>query len=166
LGFGSNLIANGPPAAYISQTCSVEGIYTFERDGTGSFEGLFHCTTLPYTRSNPNPPPPSITYSSSAGSAITTFLFHYTVTAAGKITITPDPGTNSTEWTSGPSAGQTYYSDGLPTTGFITPDDKTITLTGGAPSVLSFIAPFGDLPPTIQMIANTSTVLIYQHEHD
>ncbi len=84
--------------------------------------------------------------------------------ADGKITITPDSGTNSTEWTSGPSAGQTYYSDGLPTTGLITPDGKTMTLTGGAPSVLSFIAPFGDLPPTAQMIANSSTVLIYQHD--
>jgi len=161
LGFGSNLTPNGPPGAYVSQTCSVEGVYTFEPNGTGSFEGLFHCTTLSYTTANPNPPPPTITHPSSAGSAIETFLFHYTVAADGKITITQDPGTHVTEWTSGPSAGQTIYSDGLPLTGFITPDGKTITLTMGAPSVLSYP---GGVPPTLQLIINSSSVLIYLHD--
>ena len=34
LGFGSNLTPNGPPGAYMFQTFSIEGVYTFERDGT------------------------------------------------------------------------------------------------------------------------------------
>jgi len=153
LGFSTDLIPNGPPSAYLFNACSFDGVYTFKRDGTGSFEGLDHCTTLSYTKAG-------ITYPSSAGSAIETFLFHYTVAADGKITITQDPGTHVTEWTSGPSAGQTIYSDGLPLTGFITPDGKTITLTMGAPSVLSYP---GGVPPTLQLIINSSSVLIYQH---
>jgi len=35
LGFETNLRPKGPPGAYIYQTFSTEGVYTFERDGTG-----------------------------------------------------------------------------------------------------------------------------------
>jgi hypothetical protein len=164
LGFETNLRPKGPPGAYFFQTFSIEGVYTFERDGTGSFKALNRLITLPITMPNPNPPPPTITLPSSAGSSNVTFLFHYTVTDDRKITITADPGTYSTEWKSGPSAGKTYRSDGLSRTGFIAPDGKTITLTGGAPSVMSFIAPFVDLPPTAQLIVNSSAVLFYQHD--
>jgi hypothetical protein len=44
------------------------------------------------------------------------------------------------------------------------PDGKTITLTGGAPNVMSVIAPFVDMPPTTQMIISSSMVLFYQHD--
>ncbi len=164
LGFETNLRPKGPPGAYIFQTFSIEGVYTFERDGTGSFKGLNHIATLPMTTPNPNPPPPTITHPSSAASSNVTFSFHYTVTDDRKITITADPGTYSTEWKSGPSAGKTYHIDGLSRTGFITPDGKTITLTGGAPSVMSFIAPFLDMPPTAQIILHSSMVLFYQRD--
>jgi hypothetical protein len=164
LGFETNLNPKGPPGAYFFQTFNIEGVYTFERDGTGSFKALNHLVTLPFTMPNPNPPPPTITVPSSAGSANVTFLFHYTVTDDRKITITADPGTYSIEWKSGPSAGKTYRIDGLSSTGFIAPDGKTITLTGGAPSVMSFIAPFVDIPPTAQIIINSSMVLFYQHD--
>ena len=163
LGF-TNLIPNGPPGAYIFQAFSGEGVYIFERDGTGSFEGINHIGTLSFVSPNPTPPPPTITNPSSAGAQHVSFLFHYTMTDDGKITITADPGTQNNEWISGPSTGKIYHLDGLSRTGFITPDHKTITLTGGAPSVLSFIAPFGDLPPTAQLINNASSVLIWQHD--
>ena len=161
LGFETNLRPKGPPGAYIFQTFTTGGVYTFERDGTGSFKGINHAFTLPFQVPNPNPPPPAITVPSSAASANVTWLFHYTVTDDGKITVTADPGTYATEWKYGPSAGKTYHFDGMVRTGFIMPDGKTITLTGGAPNVLSVIAPFEDLPPTTQMIISTSMVLFY-----
>jgi hypothetical protein len=46
LGFETNLRPKGPPGAYIYQTFSTEGVYTFERDGTGSFKGLNHLATF------------------------------------------------------------------------------------------------------------------------
>jgi hypothetical protein len=161
LGFETNLRPKGPPGAYLFQTFSLEGVYTFERDGTGSFKGLNHLSTLPYPVPNPNAPPPTITVPSSAGSANITYSFHYTVTDDGKITFTADPGTYAAEWKSGPSAGKTYHFDGLSRTGLIMPDGKTITLTGGAPNVMSVIAPFVDMPPTTQMIISSSMVLFY-----
>lgn len=164
LGFETNLTPKGPPGAYIFQTFNNEGVYTFKGDGTGSYKGLNHTVNLPITVPNRNPPPPTITLPSSAGLSNVTFLFHYTVTEDRKITITVDPGTYSTENKSGPNVGKTYHIDGLSGTGFITPDGKTIIMTGGVPSVSSFIAPFIDLPPTTQLIINRSIVLFYQHD--
>jgi hypothetical protein len=164
LGFEPNLRAKGPPGAYMFQAFSVDGVYTFKRDGTGSYKGVNHVVNLPFTFPNPNPPPPTISVPSSAGSSNVIFLFHYTVTEDRKITITVDPGTYSTKNKFGPSTGKTYHIDGQTGTGFITPDGKMIMLTGGAPNVGSFIAPFVDLPPTTQIIITRSIVLFYQHD--
>ena len=164
LGFETNLRPKGPPGAYIFQTFSTEGVYTFERDGTGSFKAVGHFATLPFTTPNPNAPPPTITHPPSAGSGNTKFSFHYTVADDRKITLTADPGTYGTEWKSGPNAGNTSHFDGMVRTGFISPDSKTITLTGGAPSVMSLIPPFGNMPPTTQMVLHSSAVLFYQHD--
>ena len=161
LGFETNLRPKGAPGAYFFQTFSLEGVYTFERDGTGSFKALSYGTTLPFTVPNPNAPPPTITVPSSGGSVNVTYLFHYTVTDDGKITVTADPGTYAAEWKSGPSAGKTYRFDGLSRTGLIMPDGKTITLIGGAPNVMSVIPPLEDMPPTAQMIISSSMVLFY-----
>jgi hypothetical protein len=164
LGIEANLTPKGPPGAYMFQTVNLEGIFIFRGDGTGSFKGLNHVFTLPFTFPNPNPPPPTITVPSSGASSNVTFSFHYTVTDDRKITITADPGTYTTEWKSGPSAGKTYYMNGWSRTGFIALDGKSIIMTGGTPSVMSFIAPFLDMPPTGQLMVNTSMVLFYQHD--
>jgi hypothetical protein len=161
LGFETKLTPKGPPGAYMFQPFSIGGVYTFKRDGTGSYEGVNHVVILPFTMPNRNPPPPTITVPSSAASSNVKFSFHYTVTADRKITIAADPGTYSSENKSGPGTGKTYHIDGLSTTGFITPDGKTIIMTGGAPSVGSFVAPFVDLPPTTQLIITRSIVLFY-----
>ena len=163
-GFETNLRAKGPAGAFIFQTFSTEGVYKFERDGTGSFEAVGHFATLPMTIPNPNPSPPTTTVPPSAGSGNTKFSFHYTVTDDRKITITADPGTYGTEWKSGPNAGNTVRFDVMVRVGFISPDGKTITLTGGAPSVMSLIPPFGNMPPTTQMVLHSSAVLFYQHD--
>ena len=164
LGFETDLKPKGPPGAYIFQTFNIEGVCTFRSDGTGSFKGLNHLVALPFTTPNPNPPPPTITHHSAGVSSNVTYLFHYTMADDGKITITADPGTYTTEYKSGPAVGKTYHLNGFSRMGFITPDGKMIALTGGAPSVMSFIAPFEDMPPTAQIIVNSSMVLFYQHD--
>ena len=81
---------------WLIQTFTSEGVWTFERNGTGSFTGLNRSVTLPYN-------PPSGAVSPSVGVHSVSFDFHYTV-ADGIISITADQGTYVIEWIYGPSA--------------------------------------------------------------
>jgi hypothetical protein len=147
----------GALGAWLIQTVNSEGVWYFEGDGTGSVTSQNRAVTLPYT-SPSGPVPPSV------GVQNVSFLFHYTVTDDGVISITGDPGTYIAQWIYGPSAPKTYHLNGFSRTGTITPDGKTITLNGGAPDVMDFIAPFVDLPPAAQIVCNFSSVLIWQHD--
>jgi hypothetical protein len=90
--------------------------------------------------------------------------FHYTITDGGKIAITADPGTYTLEWISGPNAKKIYHLNGWVRKGTIAPGGKMIILTSSVTDVVSFIEPYGDMPPTTQVISNGSHVLIWQHD--
>jgi hypothetical protein len=129
---------------------SREGVFTFKHHGTGSATLLDRTVTLPYQGAGPVPP--------NAGSWVDSFDFTYTVTHDGKITITPDSGTYTSEWKTGPSSG-IHYIEGASFEGTITPDGKTITLNGGAPEVRTLTPPI--FPPSLlQTIYNSHTILI------
>ena len=143
---------------WLIQTFTSEGVWTFERDGTGSFTGLNRSVTPPYN-------PPSAAYPPSVGAHSVSFDFQYTV-ADGVMSITADQGTYVIEWIYGPSAPKKYHLDGFSRTGAITPDGKTITLNGGVPDKMTFIPTTGDgaMPPGAQNICNGSYVLIWQND--
>jgi hypothetical protein len=143
---------------WLIQTFTSEGVWTFERNGTGSFTGLNRSVTLPYN-------PPSGAVSPSVGVHSVSFDFQYTV-ADGVMSITADQGTYVIEWIYGPSAPKKYHLDGFSRTGAITPDGKTITLNGGVPDKMTFIPTTGDgaMPPGAQNICNGSYVLIWQND--
>ena len=133
---------------------SREGVFTFKHHGTGSATSLERTVTSPYQI--PGNPPTSVP--ASAGSWVDSFDFTYTVTHDGKITITPDSGTYTSEWKTGPSSG-IHYIEGASFEGTITPDGKTITLNGGAPEVRTLTPPI--FPPSLlQTIYNSHTILI------
>ena len=167
--FGFDPTAPGVPkyaalGAWTIQTFNSEGVWTFNGDGTGSVKALGRFVTLAFTEPNPSPPPPTITVPPSAGEQTTSYLFHYTVTDDGIITVTADPGTYVTTWIYGPSNGNSYHIDGYLATGTIAPDGKTITLNRGVPNVMNFIGPSPGLPPGAQLFCNQSSVLIWEHD--
>jgi len=151
--------------AWIIQTFSNEGVWTFDRNGTGSVQSVVRFVTQAYTTPPPpigvGPVPPS------AGAQDITFSFHYTITDQAVITVTVDQGTYTGRWFYGPAPTTPYYADGLVLTGAVAPDGKTITLNrglpNGDPNIMTFGAnAFGFPPGVAQLICHQSTVLIWQ----
>ena len=162
IGFDETGVPKGVSSGlWLIQTFTSEGVWTFERDGTGSFTGLNRSVTPPYN-------PPSGAYPPSVGAHSVLFDFQYTV-ADGVMSITADPGTYVIQWIYGPTAPKKYHLDGFSRTGAITPDGKTITLNGGVPDKMTFLKASdfpGDapMPPGAQNICNGSYVLIWQND--
>ena len=164
-GFNPDPLKQGVPNLYPAtglgwsiQTFTSEGVWAFERDGTGSFTGQNRSVTLPF--SMPISQTPVVP---SAGVQEVSFAFHYTV-ADGTISITADDGTYVIQWIYGPSPLKTYHLDGFSRTGYITPDGKTIILNGGAPDFMQFKPPLEGLSSSAQNICNGSYVLIWQND--
>ena len=100
--------------------------YTFRKDGTGSFSGVGR------------------SISASGGSSNATMCdFHYTVTKEGRIEFKYlfPPGGVKVGHLENEVFVLDFTMDGGPSHGFISPDDKTITITCGPPVVLYGIDP-------------------------
>jgi len=134
-----------------------EGVYSFNEDGTGSITALIQYVVDSFQGPSGLVPP-------SAGAQKLSAKLHYNVTKEGKITITADPGTYTTEWISGPNANKTYHMNGWGRKGTVAPGGKMMILNSYSTDVMSFIPPLVDLPPTTQGACNGSNVLIWQHD--
>jgi hypothetical protein len=160
-GFLDNYVPRGASFGFGSiQSLSIEGVFKFEPDGTG---------TASITKRSINFPPTMPTIpSASAGIAIDTWMFTYTVTGDGSYTMEPDPGTYISTWTEGPYVPASYTMSGWLFNGTITPDGKTITLNTGVPTVATLYPPIIPSPNCTrpQLICNTSAILIWQHAVD
>ncbi len=141
----------------LTQSWTGEAVYSFNEDGTGSITALIQYVVDSFQGPSGLVPP-------SAGAQKMSAKLHYKVTKEGKITITADPGTNSMEWISGPSAKKTYHMNGWGRKGTVAPGGKMIILNGYSTEVMSFIPPLVDLPPAAQGACNGSNVLIWQHD--
>jgi hypothetical protein len=163
LGFKPNLTPSctetpqGPACPGIIQSWSGEGVYFFNKDGTGSLTVLVQFVTESFRG-------PSGIVPSSAGAQKVSAKIHHNVTNEGKITITADPGTYTTEWISGPNAKKIYHIDGFARKGTVAPGGKTIIVNSLVTDVMSFKPPYVDLPPTAQSVCNGSAILIWQHD--
>ena len=128
-GFNTNLQPNdslpapASPSQNFSRSFSVEGIRTFNGDGTGTVKGTavgISVRPTPGPNGFPHFPP-------SAGSGDFSFSFTYTVDGQGGWTATMVPGSYSETFTSGPRAGQTGTVDAIPPiSGMISQDGKTL----------------------------------------
>jgi hypothetical protein len=154
--FGFNPDSTPINGVGLVSTFNREGIFTFEKDGTGSAEVIGSTINLSY------PGPGGVTVPPNAASNTISWDFTYTVTDDGMITITQVPGTYFSTNTSGTLAGKTYRVEGVVSKGTITPDGKIITVYLGAPNVLMVYGP--NLPPSgVPQICNSSNVMIWQH---
>lgn len=159
-GFLENYVPRAASYGFGSvQSFSIEGVFKFKADGTG---------TASITKRSINFPPtlPTIP-SASAGVVIDTWTFTYTVAGDGSYTMEPDPDTYTSTWTEGPFVPASFTMNGWLFNGNVTPDGKTITLNTGAPTKATLSPPIVGPPcPKAQLICNTTAVLIWQHDVD
>ena len=129
-----------------SHSFSVEGIRTFNGDGTGTVKGTSVGITV-----RPTPGPGGFPhFPPSAGSADFSFSFTYTVTGDGGWTATMVPGSYTETYTAGPRTGQTATVDAIPpVTGMISQDGKTLIAAHTAPVVETHTYSNGDVDPQI-----------------
>jgi hypothetical protein len=111
---------------------AVEGIRTFNGDGTGTVKGTSVGITV-----RPTPGPTGFPhFPPSAGSAVFSYNFHYTVNGDGSWIATMDPNSYHEEFVTGPrshfnpaNGGVNQTVDAIPpVTGLISQDGKTLIL--------------------------------------
>jgi hypothetical protein len=154
-----NDITPGPTNSY-TRSFSVEGIRTFNRDGTGTVKG-----TAVGVVGRPTPGPDGFPhFPPSADAADFSFAFTYTVNPDGSWTATMTPGSYTESFTAGPRTGQTATVDAIPPiSGMISRDGETLIAAHIAPVVETHTYSNGDVDP---QICHRSRVLIKLRDHD
>jgi hypothetical protein len=138
----------------------VEGIRTFNGDGTGTLSG-----TSVYVVPPPGPGPAG-TYPSfgpSAGSVTFSASFTYTVNSDGTFAVKLVPGTFSQTYVTGGRAGETATIDTIPLTGLIGENAKVLTLASVDPTIETTTYSNGDVWPSI---CHRSRVLVKMDKGD
>lgn len=151
-GFNANLQPNdslpapASPSQNFSRSFSVEGIRTFNGDGTGTVKGTAVGITV-----RPTPGPNGFPhFPPSAGSADFKYSFTYTVDGQGGWTATMVPGSYSETFTSGPRNGQTATVDAIPPiVGMVSDNAKTLIAAHTTPDVEIHSYSNGDVWPEI-----------------
>ena len=139
LGFNASLQANGGAGGpWFLAPATWSGVLTFNKDGTGSFTGIFGGLTV-YSSAIGAPP------DGVAGNL--TWGFTYTIDN-GNITFTYVKGTLEEDFTSGPSApGKVYANNPQPWDGVISSDGKSIALFWG-PLIVDVTSDKANTTPT------------------
>jgi hypothetical protein len=140
-GFNGSLHPNDPTVAF-SHSNAVEGIRTFNGDGTGTVKGSSVGITIrptPGPNGYPHFPP-------GAGSTTFSYNFTYTVNGDGSWTATMVPGSYAESFITGGRAGQTATVDAIPpVTGLISQDGKTLILVADPVNAGAFV-------PTVETV--------------
>jgi len=151
-GFNSNLQPNdfqnpgNSPSASFNRSFSVEGIRTFNGDGTGTVKG-----TAVGVSHRPTPGPNGFPhFPPAASTADFSFSFTYVMNADGSFTATMVPSSFTETFTAGPRTGQTATVDAIPPiTGMISEDGKTLIAAHVTADVETHTYSNGDVFPEI-----------------
>ena len=154
------------PSASFNRSFSVEGIRTFNGDGTGTVKG-----TAVGVTNRPTPGPNGFPhFPPAASSADFSFSFTYTVNADGSWASQMVTGSYAETFTAGPRTGQTATVDAIPpVTGMISRDGETLIAAHVTPQVETHTYSNGDVDPEI---CHRSRVFIklndgdHDHDHD
>jgi hypothetical protein len=142
-GFNSDFTpTNGTASA---SSFSVHGTRSFDGKGNGTVTGTSVGTA---TGQYPN-----------AGSATFSYKFTYTVDSQGDVTTQIVPGSFSGTIHTGPRAGQTFTTSGIPESGHFSSQVKIFTLSPLTPSVETITYSNNDVD---YRICNSSEVLVYR----
>ena len=144
-----------PVVAWLVDSYSWEGVYTFEPNGAGTTTALqFHVQR----------PGPQLTTPPKSFTSKLTWKFTYTVMDAGRISFTLVPGTYKLEFVSGSQlSGQAFSADAIPTEGVISPGDEIMTSSSVSQQLINFNA-LQNIPPGGLFSCNASIVLVKQHD--
>jgi hypothetical protein len=162
-GFNTNLQPNdsvlpGVTSTAFTLSSSVEGIRTFNGDGTGTVKG-----TAVAVVGRPTPGPDGYPhFAPHAESDNFSFSFTYTVNGDGSWTATMVPGSYTETVVTGPRAGQTATVDAIPPiTGLISGDGKTLIAAHTTPTVETKTFMNGDIVGDVEpAICHRSRVFI------
>lgn len=161
-GFNPNLQVTdgGPTSSAFSNSFSVQGIRTFNGDGTGTVKGTSVSITI-----RPTPGPTGYPhFPASASVENFSYTFTYTVDNDGGWTATTDQNSFSGTFIAGPRTGQTVTIDRIPQfSGLISNDGKTLigSHTDAVKETLTFSN--GDVFPRI---CHRSRVFIKLNNND
>jgi len=140
-----NDVVTGATASF-SYSFGVEGIRTFNGDGTGTVKGTVVSLTV-----RPTPGPGGYPhFPPAAGSADFSFSFTYVVNPDRSWTGTMVPGSYSETFLTGPRTGETANVDAIPPiTGLISQDGKTLIGAQTTTTVETHSYSNGDVEPQI-----------------
>ena len=154
---GFNAFLHPNDGKVFSHSNAVEGIRTFNGDGTGSVKGTSVGITVP-----PTPQPPGYpAFPPGAGSAVFSYTFHYTVNGDGSWTAKMDPGSYHEEFVTGPRStqnpanltNQTATVDAIPpVTGLISQDGKTLILVADPVTSPAQYSTANGFTPTVETV--------------
>jgi hypothetical protein len=158
-GFQPNLRPNDPGSSF-SRSFAVEGIRTFNGNGTGTVKGTAVGITV-----RPTPGPGGFPrFPPAAGSADFHFSFTYTVSGDGSWTAIMVPGSYGETHLTGPRTGQTSTVDAIPpVTGMVSQDGKTLIAAHITTAVETHTHSNGDVDP---QICHRSRVFIKLPDND
>jgi hypothetical protein len=143
-----------------SRSFAVEGIRTFNGNGTGTVKGTEVGISVPPTPQSPGYP----AFGPSAESGKFSFNFTYTVNGDGSWSSAMVPGSYSETFLTGGRAGQTDTVDAIPpVTGLISQDGNTLTSAHLTPTVETHSYSNGDVWP---QICHRSRVYIKLQDRD
>jgi hypothetical protein len=151
-GFFPNLrpMDSGPGTSAFSRSFAVEGIRTFNGDGTGTVKGTTVGIAVRPTPGSPTQTFPFPSFPPSAGSADFSFNFTYTVDGDGGWTSVMVPGSFLSTHVTGPRAGQTSTVDAIPpVSGMISHDGKTLIAAHITTDIETHTYSNGDVWPEI-----------------
>ena len=146
-GFNASLQPNGGatgPWFWGAMTLD-DGVYTFNRDGTGSVKITLHETDL-YSSGMGAPP--------GVGDATENYNFTYTMDG-GNITLTYVTGSYEADWTDGPNANTQLYLILPPWNGELSHDGKILYASFRSPNIFEITADKANTTPVgVQAICN------------
>jgi hypothetical protein len=120
-----------------SSLFSVQGVRTFNGDGTGSVQG--NAVEIS--------PPPAL--HTGAGSHTFSYKFTYTIDKEGVIISQMVPGSFTGTYLTGPRATQTFTIDEFSLSGMVSHDHKVLTLTTKTTEIETHTFSNGDILPAI-----------------